>query len=199
MPKGFSEREKELIRAALLEKGRELLATYGIKKTSIEDLTSAAGISKGAFYLFYASKEELFADILELFEAEFQATLLKEIAQPGESPRQRFKAPVSRVLALWKSNPLLARFGEDDYEHLVRKLSPERLQKLIRDDDVFAEHFIAAWRENGVVIEADPAIVAGLLRALFFVSLHQADFNPEAYPVLMEMLVDMVADRLVRA
>ena len=35
-------------------------ASWDTKKTNIEDLCAKAGISKGAFYLFYASKEELF-------------------------------------------------------------------------------------------------------------------------------------------
>jgi AcrR family transcriptional regulator len=37
----------------LLRQGSTFLTTYGIRKTNVEDLTRAAGISKGAFYLFY--------------------------------------------------------------------------------------------------------------------------------------------------
>src|SRR5918912_2045574 len=102
MPKGFSEREKEIIRSSLLEKGRVLFGTYGIKKTNVEDLTRAAGISKGAFYLFYDSKEELFFEILEQFEAEFRAAVFKDIFQPGISPRQSFKELLKKALSAWK-------------------------------------------------------------------------------------------------
>jgi AcrR family transcriptional regulator len=65
MPKGFTERGKALIHASFLEQGRELFATYGLRKTAIEDLTKAVGISKGAFYLFFESKEQLFFELLE--------------------------------------------------------------------------------------------------------------------------------------
>ena len=73
MPRGFSEREKEGIRDSLLDKGRAFLTTYGVKKTNVEDLTGAAGISKGAFYLFFVSKEELFFEVLGRFEDEYHA------------------------------------------------------------------------------------------------------------------------------
>ena len=64
MPRAFSEREKEIIRGTLREKGNEYFATYGLRKTTVENLARAAGISKGTCYLFYQSKEELFFDIL---------------------------------------------------------------------------------------------------------------------------------------
>ena len=58
MPKAFSEAEKEMIRRKLLEQGYKQFSTYGLKKTNIDELAAAAGISKGAFYIFYESKEE---------------------------------------------------------------------------------------------------------------------------------------------
>src|SRR5690606_22507054 len=69
VPKKFSEQEKERIRAKLLEAGLSLFGRLGLQKTSVEQLTRAAGISQGAFYLFYASKEELMFEIMELEEA----------------------------------------------------------------------------------------------------------------------------------
>ena len=64
MPKAFAEHEKTIIRQQLHEKGQQLFALHGLKKTSVDDLVQAVGISKGAFYLFYASKEELLLEIL---------------------------------------------------------------------------------------------------------------------------------------
>ena len=52
MARGFTEREKEIIRNDLINTGRELFGTYGLKKTSIEDLTKAVGIAQGSFYTF---------------------------------------------------------------------------------------------------------------------------------------------------
>ena len=72
MPKGFTEHEKELIRKRLLKEGYKQFSAYGLKKTNIEELAEAAKISKGAFYLFYESKEALFMDVVEVAEQRYR-------------------------------------------------------------------------------------------------------------------------------
>jgi AcrR family transcriptional regulator len=197
MPKGFSEREKEIIRASLLEKGRALVAAHGMKRTSVEDLTSAVGISKGAFYLFFNSKEELFFELLEQFEAEFKANLLKDVAQPGSTPRQRFKALLRQALTAWKANPLFAHFGRQEYEYLLRKLPEERMRAHVHKDDLFALEPIAEGRQANVLTQRDPKLVANLIKGLFFLSLHADDFGPDVYPDVIDIFVDLVAGYLV--
>src|SRR5215212_10071878 len=115
MPKGFSEREKTLIRAQLLAKGRELFATQGIKKANIEDLTKAANISKGAFYLFFNSKEVLFFELLGQFEDEYHADLIAAAGRPGSSPRQQVKDVLTQAFALWRTNPFFSNFNQEEY------------------------------------------------------------------------------------
>lgn len=56
MPKAFSEEEKEWIRERLLQEGEKQFSAYGLRKTNIEELADAAGISKGAFYIFFSPK-----------------------------------------------------------------------------------------------------------------------------------------------
>src|SRR6185295_1847206 len=173
MPKGFTEREKALIRAGLLEKGRELFATYGVRKTNVEDLTRSVSISKGAFYLFFDSKEELFFELLEQFEADFQVMLIEHIARDSTPPRERMRALLREALSTWKHNALFTHFSREEYEYLFRKLPPETLQAHQGKDDAFAAEFAAAWRQAGVVIDCTPSLVSGLIRALFFVSMHE--------------------------
>ena len=64
MPRGFSDREKEKIRTSLLQECKESWTKHGYKKTSVDDLCKMVGISKGAFYLFFQSKEALFCEVL---------------------------------------------------------------------------------------------------------------------------------------
>ncbi|MBD8006296.1 TetR/AcrR family transcriptional regulator [Bacillus norwichensis] len=49
----------------IMEKALELFADQGFKATSVQQITEHCGISKGAFYLSFKSKDEL---ILELFD-----------------------------------------------------------------------------------------------------------------------------------
>ena len=44
----------------ILEAAAKLMAHYGYDKTTVSDIAEEAGISKGAVYLHYKGKEELF-------------------------------------------------------------------------------------------------------------------------------------------
>ncbi len=63
MAKHFTSSEKSAIQEELLEKGKDLFSRYGLKKTTISDLTTAVGIAKGTFYHFFDSKEILYFEI----------------------------------------------------------------------------------------------------------------------------------------
>lgn len=197
MPRGFSEQDRETIRRELQAQGKELFSRFGLGKTNVEELTRGAGISKGAFYLFYSSKEELFFDLLEQFEAEVRSSLLSNIALSRAAPREAMKRMLRNVLSIWKRNELFTHFTREEFEHLARKLPPERVQQHLQSDNAFAVEFAAAWKERGVVLQHEPRIVAGLIRSLFFVSLHEADFGDDVYLDVVELLIDMVAERLV--
>lgn len=55
-----SDKEKQLQKKYLLEVGKNLMLQYGIKKTTVDDIVSAAKIAKGTFYLYFKSKEDFF-------------------------------------------------------------------------------------------------------------------------------------------
>jgi len=57
-------------RADLLEAGRALFLANGVAATSLEDITRRAGVSKGLFYLYFHSKEDLLVALQDEFSAE---------------------------------------------------------------------------------------------------------------------------------
>jgi AcrR family transcriptional regulator len=197
MPKGFTDREKALIRAGLLEKGRELFAIYGVRKTNVEDLTRAVSISKGAFYLFFDSKEALFFELLEQVEASFQAMLLEHIARADVPPHKRMRTLLHDVLSTWKRNALFTHFTSEEQEYLFRKLPPELHQAHQGRDDAFAAEFIAAWQRTGVAIDCEPSLVSGLIRALFFMSMHEQEFGEGVYPRVIDVYIDLLSHYLL--
>lgn len=59
-----------LRRAAILEAATGVFLRYGFKKTSMDDLARAAGLSRQGLYLHFATKEALFKEaLLRLVEA----------------------------------------------------------------------------------------------------------------------------------
>lgn len=55
----------------IMEKALELFAKQGFEATSIQQITEHCGISKGAFYLSFKSKEELILALIEHFMSQF--------------------------------------------------------------------------------------------------------------------------------
>ena len=56
--------------ARILKAALDLFVRYGIKRTSIDDIAREAGIAKGTLYLYYKSKDALFAAVAETICAE---------------------------------------------------------------------------------------------------------------------------------
>ncbi|HMO56134.1 MAG TPA: TetR/AcrR family transcriptional regulator [Roseiflexaceae bacterium] len=196
MPRGFHEHERVRIRARLQAAAHEGLATIGFRKLSVAAMARAAGISKGAFYLFYASKEELLFDVLAGFEATYHQQLLTIAAQPSGTPPERIRGLLEHALLAWKREPLFRFFGSDEYRMLLQALPPAALAAGMQADLRFAEQLIAIWRAQGMVIEWQPALFVNLMRALFLVALHETDFDPAIYPQMIAELVAMLAARI---
>jgi AcrR family transcriptional regulator len=182
MPKAFTEQEKELIRKRLLEQGHKQFSAYGLRKTNIEELTEAAGISKGAFYLFYASKEALFMDVVEQVEHRFRQEIFAMVDLPGSSPRARLFAIFHKAFRLVKAIPLLQFLTGSDYDLLFRRLPPEILQEHLANDRVFFIELITRCQNAGIPIRVPPAEIISLLYPLVLTILHENDHFSALYP-----------------
>lgn len=72
----------------LITSGMKLFATQGYHRTSIQEIATKAGISKGAFYLYFQSKEEFVVKALQFFYFEIKkkmADVNMEELPPQES------------------------------------------------------------------------------------------------------------------
>lgn len=197
MPRGFSDEEKTRIRARLLEKGRGLFEQYGLKKTNVEDLTRAAGISKGAFYHFYESKEELFFEILDRVEEEFQQKVFTAAVDKTVPVREgviRFMRTVFEQLAHY---PLLYSVGKDEYESLMRKLPREKAEAHVRGDALALEQVMSRFRQTGRLREIDPQLLANLGVSLYLLWMHRNDMVFSRFEETLDAWIRMLADYLV--
>jgi AcrR family transcriptional regulator len=177
MPRAFTEQERESITERLLQEGQKHFALYGLRKTRIEELAEAVGISKGAFYHFFASKEALFMQVLAEAEKHFQAQVLAAIRQPGPTPQTRLYAALHKAFALWKNIPVLHTFSTADYERIARAIPPETLHEHLHSDRRFAAALIQQCKDEGIPVGISAEELDGLLHAIFFASLHEEDFG----------------------
>jgi AcrR family transcriptional regulator len=193
MPKGFTEHEKAMIRERLLEQGYKQFSAYGLRKTNIEELAEGAGISKGAFYIFYESKEALFMDVVELAEGRFRQEILASVDLPGPSPRRRLFVVLKMAFTLWKKIPLLRFFTSSDYDLILRRVPAKKIQEHLASDLLFIEELIARCRSAGIPIQAGAEQISGLLIAILLNSLHEDDFGPNNFTSTIDLLIELAA------
>lgn len=193
MPKAFSENEKEIIRVQMREKGKKLFEKHGLKKTSVDELTEAVGISKGAFYLFYGSKEELFMEILEGFEKEIQTSILEFAMHPNADARKSVSGMLKNFLLTWDDYPLLKNLGRADFDYLVRKIPAERAMHHAESDQEFTNQLIKKIKREGITVKTSPRVIGNLMKSLFFLSLHREDMGGTVYEETMNIWIDLVS------
>ena len=193
MPKGFTDHEKELIHKRLVKEGYKQFSAYGLKKTNIEELARAAKISKGAFYLFYESKEALFMDVAELAEQRFRQEILAMIDLPGPSPRARLCAIFQKAFALLETIPVLQFLTGSDYDLLFRRVPPEKLEEHMANDRVFFEELVTRCRNAGIPIRARPEEFLTLLYPLVLAALREDDLGGDRSLGSIDPLLELVA------
>ncbi|MCU9612357.1 TetR/AcrR family transcriptional regulator [Caldibacillus lycopersici] len=69
-------------RQLIMEKAIELFAKQGIESTSVQQITELCGISKGAFYLSFKSKDELIVSIIDDFIKKITSDIDRVVNSP---------------------------------------------------------------------------------------------------------------------
>jgi AcrR family transcriptional regulator len=196
VPRAFSERERDLIRQRLRSAGRQAFTDFGLRRTAVDDLVRAAGISKGAFYLFYESKEELLLELLEQHEQELQTKHQVRVLSTQFTVSQSMRELLQEAVSARRTQPLLRRMS-GDLEQLVRRVSPERADALRRADVASVSRWLYYWRARGVAFTIEAEVLTGLLRALLFASLREDEIGPTVYPRVLATLIDGVVASVI--
>lgn len=115
----------------LLEAARRVFLERGLDRAKVEEITQAAGLSKGAFYLHFESKEDAFKEILSGTLAELSIELNAIEASRNEQAWDDFEGLIEHWLdkdqaiyeCLWKHRAIVRLVldggGSPDYQHLV--------------------------------------------------------------------------------
>ena len=193
MPRAFSPDERARIQERLLTAGRQAFATYGLRRASVDDLARAAAISKGAFYLFYPSKEALLLDVLQRFEADFQRRMLDQVLRPELTPAESLRSMLHAALAVRGSDPVLRKLTGADAQALLRRISPAQAAALRKADVASVHRFLDYWRARGADIQVDEDVLTGLMRAIVLSTLRELEIGSSVYRQVMELMIDAVA------
>lgn len=140
LPKSFSEQEKTNIKNTLIDSCKTSWKKYGYKRTSVDELCEKAGISKGAFYIFFKSKEHLFyetvIDVQHNLYALIEETLSEEQSKTGVAKALKL------IYAEYDRSPFLYDTSSVDFTSFMNKLSDEEKQNIYFDSLAGAKHML---------------------------------------------------------
>ena len=181
----FTEEQNETIRRDLIREARCCGVTVGMRKTSVERLTEAVGISKGSFYKFFDSKELLFFAVLEDIHTECFAAAQKSLQENAAiDPASRTAAAILAACR-WLSETKAFVFIENDAEFLLHRLPEEVKTAHYHDDET---HIRLLLEKYDLVPNRGISLAAATVRGLILTVSHKEQIG-ELYPQVLETLV----------
>ncbi len=190
MARSFTEREKENIKRSLLETCKQSWTQYGYKKTSVDELCKQAGISKGAFYLFFESKEALFCEVLCSVQEQICNAALKVI----ESRKDKYG--VAEALKLiyqeYDKNNFLYNSDSMDFTILMNKLSEEQAKNIEESNRMSQQLFLS---QPYLKFKVDADLAMSVIYSLIM-NIKNKDILPHNHMGTFDFMVDHLIDSL---
>lgn len=189
--RGFSDEERDRIREQLIQTGRELLLTYGPKKTTVKDITEPVGIAKPTFYQFFDSKSELYVVIFHRELEEYMENIRLEL-EKVEDPQEQLERFFWCYVEFGEENEFIQQvFIKGDYRDILGDLSSEQIIEIEQKEmEALVPHIKDIQeRSEGPIGEMDPITVLGLMGStLGLLVLHKDEY--EGYVADLEDLED---------
>jgi AcrR family transcriptional regulator len=180
----------------LLDAAARLFARFGFDKTSVDEIATAAGVSKGAVYLHWPSKFNLFEAVL----VREGLALLDEIVERLESdPEGGTLGSIYRhsILALGANPLLLAVYTGDtgvlgDY---IRHQEPRTYAQRL----LFGQEFVRRMQAANLIRrELNPEMTAYVMGVISFGLLSIGQLVPALRVPPLAALADALADLVER-
>ena len=191
--KGFSDEKRQYIRQELLDSGRRHFARYGLKKTTMADLTGPVDIAPSTFYQFFDSKEELYLEVLEREGERFFERATAPIENTAD-PEQAIREYLDIIFEELETNPLIERlFADDEWERVAHLYSEEELAEQRSKELGYLTPYIETWQEAGAIRAGDPETIAATIDSATLLALYREDFGEGLYPAVREMMIETVA------
>ena len=181
----FTDEQNEQIRNDLIREAQRCGITIGMRKTSVEQLTEAVGISKGSFYKFFDSKELLFFAVLEDIHTECFAVAQKSLQENATLlPADRTAAAILAACR-WISKTKAFVFIENDADFLLHRLPEEVKTAHYHDDET---HIRLLLEKYDLVPNRGISLAAATVRGLILTVSHKEQIG-KLYPQVLETLV----------
>lgn len=181
----------------ILDAASDLMVRFGYDKTTVSEIAAEAGVSKGAIYLHFQSKEEL-----------FEALLVREMKRHGEVWLQQVEADplggtmgglYKNVLLAMHASPLMSAIFQQDSKILGTYLrQPGNLFETMQAQSMRAE-FVEAMQQAGVVRpDVKPEVAAHVMDLIGYGMVGLGDIKAASAFPQFEDVINFIAEMMDR-
>ena len=156
---------KSAVKDAILDATDRLLARFGYRKMTVDDIATEAGIGKGTIYLHFSSKEEVVLSHIDRIVERLQDRL-REIASSDATAAERLRQMLlTRVLFRFDSIQHYTQSLNDLLAVLRPGLLARRAQYFDSEAKIFAQVLNAGRQSGELSFDNDHATAHALLQA----------------------------------
>ncbi|WP_208590759.1 TetR/AcrR family transcriptional regulator [Gracilibacillus suaedae] len=185
----------------MIEVSLKLFSEKGFHSTSIQEIAEKSNVSKGAFYLHFESKDDLFVEIIKYY-SETVLQKLSNIQPESSDPFNQFTKQISAFLQLFKEHKEYLMIHFRDNIHLGDKKDELILNLLKQSYDWIEDRLINIYGEElkpyivDVIIQTD-AMMSGYPK---WIAIHDIAFDPDQLAAYITKNIDiLVQDILIRS
>jgi AcrR family transcriptional regulator len=185
-------------RDSILDAMERLLARYGYKKTTMDDLAGEAGIGKGSIYLHFPSKEEVALCSIDRVVDRLQDRLQENASSPGSVSERLREMLRTRVLFRFDSVRDYSQSLDDLFESLRPAYMARRHRYFEAERKAFAKVLAEGRRQGRLEFDDATATADTLLlasNALLPYSLSTRELGKRGE---IEKKINHIADILIR-
>ena len=187
MPRKFTKYEKNNIIKRLREAAIQSLAQYGIRKTTVDEITRQAGIAKGSFYQFYDSKEMLFLEVIYLFHDDLQRQLMRDIKliRVNLSP-EKLTDLIYGLFNKVESSFLYPVMMSGELDRLIRMLPDDKVRLHTDQDELNMKKLREMFPEMD---QAKVEVYSAALRGIFLSSMFKREIGEAVFPDALRAMI----------
>lgn len=186
MPQIFDEEGREKVRLQLLEHGFDLIKMYGLKKTSISDITERAGIATGTFYNFFKTKEEFVYQIVVYKRMQSKAMLV-ELTKKGKIGRKAFR---QYLLSLYTSDNNIFEFLSESEISQLKARWPKEYWISSSNDQATVSHILEMVKNPNP--NCDWKVLGNMFKAMALIGHARKQLYPDEYEETIERFSDCI-------
>jgi AcrR family transcriptional regulator len=180
-PLAAKRRRREETRQLLVDAGLSVFARCGYERATVDEIVREAGFSKGAFYVHFDSKEDLFWEMLQ-DRIDTQQETLRQAIDPEGSVSANERRLLEAIFGAGQTDSVWPAMFMEFAAHAGRNEKVrERLAAMYERWHSFTVQMLAAAKELGKVrADLDVGFAASVLIALIEGSMVQSRLAPEA-------------------